>query len=345
MTHSVYIHFLAFNSINTHGRDVLEASLNSINVQENIDAEIVVTDNASTDSTYTDLNDLNKKLEFNLKRNESNLGFCGAHNKELLDFLSSDKEFFLITTHDVSFTPQAIYTLCEALENNKEYSFATPLFYRADEKLNPIEPKIVDASGMNLNNTLRHFDINTLPENELTTVFGGTGAALLINRDAIKKLVLDTPNENKSLYRIYPELEKNSTERIQLFDEAFFAYREDADLAWRASLLNIKTVCVKSAIAYHKRFVLPERRSILPDKINALGVRNRFLLQINNYSITQFPEAFFAGVVFRNLLVIIAVIVKERSSLIAFKELFILRKRAFKRRKVLFERVKSLRQR
>src|SRR2546430_5142538 len=68
----------------------------------------------------------------------------------------------------------------------------------------------------------------------------------------------------------------------QYFDEDFFAYREDADLAWRCRLLGWNSIYVPAAVAKHRRRVTPERRAELPREINYHSVKNRFLLRLNN---------------------------------------------------------------
>lgn len=335
----VYIHLLCYNSLNTHGKNVVEKSIKSFLAQKGVEFKLVVTDNASDDGTFEFLRELNKDIEFSLKRNEQNIGFCGAHNRELFEFISSEYSYFLVTTHDVFFSESCLNQLVLGIESNEDFAFATPVFYRADENLNCIEPKLVDAAGMYFTNSLRHFDSDILPSKDFEVVEGATGAALLVNKKHVENLVISETDKD-ALLKIYPELEFEFEKRVKLFDEAFFAYREDADLALRANLLNLKTVCVKNAIAYHKRVVLPEKRSVLPSKLNAISVRNRFLLQINNYSFKRNKGAFLNGIIFRNLLVVIGVFVKERSSLVAFKDLFYLFKRALLRRKELFSRVK-----
>ena len=49
----------------------------------------------------------------------------------------------------------------------------------------------------------------------------------------------------------------------QAFDEAFFAYREDADLAWRGRLFGWKAIRASAATAWHVRRVTPEVRAII----------------------------------------------------------------------------------
>ena len=56
----------------------------------------------------------------------------------------------------------------------------------------------------------------------------------------------------------------------EFLDEAFFAYREDVDLAWRAQLLGWRCRYVPAALARHRRRVAPGRRRRLPATINRL---------------------------------------------------------------------------
>ena len=96
--------------------------------------------------------------------------------------------------------------------------------------------------------------------NRLQYVFGASGAAALYRRPMLEEVSLGG----------------------EYFDEDFFTYREDADLAWRAQLLGWKALYVPHAVASHERKVLPERRRSLPDVFNMHSVKNRFLLRIKN---------------------------------------------------------------
>jgi GT2 family glycosyltransferase len=70
----------------------------------------------------------------------------------------------------------------------------------------------------------------------------------------------------------------------QYFDEEFFAYREDADLAWRAQLMGWQCVYTPKAVGWHVRRVTPERRKQLPHEINWHSIKNRFLMRAKNIS-------------------------------------------------------------
>jgi GT2 family glycosyltransferase len=79
----------------------------------------------------------------------------------------------------------------------------------------------------------------------------------------------------------------------EFFDEDFFAYREDADLAWRAQILGWRCLYIPAAVGWHVRRVTPERREQLPHLINWHSVKNRFLMRIKNCSAGLYLRLFF----------------------------------------------------
>jgi hypothetical protein len=100
----------------------------------------------------------------------------------------------------------------------------------------------------------------------------------------------------------------------EFFDEDFFAYREDADLAWRAQLRGWVCWYVPGARAQHGRRVTPERRKSLPPEINRYSVRNRFLLRLKNQPVVHVAR-FFVPALSRDLIVVGYVLLREWSSI------------------------------
>lgn len=303
---------------------------------------IVVIDNASTESPAELVFAAGPDIQF--IENKQNLGFCGAHNQAVKIFLQSNREFLVTVNPDLALDENALEELALVLVRTDQAGSACPKLYRADSELKPLLPLMLDACGMYITPALRHLDIGSgeLEQdsyNAQAFVFGGSGACLMMKRRFVEDMILSGV-ESESLYTVYPQLGFNTAQRVQLFDEAFFAYREDADLAWRAQLLGWRCVYVPKAVGYHQRLVLPERRAQLSTELNRLGVRNRFLLQLNNYSLALGIRCFVRGFIWRNLLVILGVILSERTSLGALKETIILARRALRRRALIFSRRK-----
>ena len=105
------------------------------------------------------------------------------------------------------------------------------------------------------------------------------------------------------------------------FDEAFFAYREDVDLAWRAQWLGWRCLYVPEARGFHVRRVLPERRALLPAEINMHSFKNRFLLRIKNMDAGTYAR-FLLPITARDAAALAYVVLREPSSLRAFSLLF-----------------------
>ena len=101
------------------------------------------------------------------------------------------------------------------------------------------------------------------------------------------------------------------------FDPDFFAYREDADVAWRAQLMGWRCIYVPYARGYHVRSVLPGNRRALPPEINMHSVKNRFLMRIKNMTSDLYWRNFFS-VTLRDVMVVGWCLLREHSSLQAF---------------------------
>ncbi|MGZ7080442.1 MAG: glycosyltransferase family 2 protein, partial [Thermoanaerobaculia bacterium] len=123
----------------------------------------------------------------------------------------------------------------------------------------------------------------------------------------------------------------------EIFDEDFFAFREDADIAWRGRLFGWRAINVPMAGGRHVRRVTPERRGDLPPEINMHSVKNRFLLRMKNEGVyLAIRNAPFELV--RDLIVIAAVLTIERSSLPALRWVWKNRKKIMRKRTLIQQR-------
>lgn len=345
---TLYVSLVLFRSFATHGRPVIERALSSLLSQEdftlNKNLFIVLIQNGREEKR--EAQEVSEHFGIHFVFHETNLGFAAAQNGAVKTALEKGSSYFLTFNPDLDLEPDALSRMVRALEEDPSAGSATPTLYRADSNLNPVKPLRYDGTGMTLTPSLRHFDrfseqpaqSKSLPKEY---VFGGTGACLLMRQDFLQDVSLIGEEYDKDLFLVYPELKAGQEERLPLFDEALFAYRDDADLAWRGGLLGWKCLYVPEAKGYHKRIVTPEVRTSLPSDINAASVRNRFLLQLNNYSLSLGPASFFKGLILRNLLVLVAVLFIERTSLKALKEVWLLKRRALERRRILFNKRKQ----
>jgi GT2 family glycosyltransferase len=347
---SIFISLVSFNS-DEHLASCLKAIAHQ---QVSTEVHVSAIDNGSDDNSVSVLREVleeiktkgsssiftHKELPFT-----QNFGFSGAHNINAARFLVSKYEYFLVINPDVKLSVDALDQFVTTSKRYSDNCIITPKLFRqsASQVTSQIkdinEYQVLDAAGMILNKELRHFDRGSDCKDSFFNeeeVFGGTGACLFIPKNIVKKLLLKGASRDKDLFKIFPQLETLYDERAPLFDEGFFAYREDADLCWRANHLGIKTIFSPSVTGTHVRKVLPTNRKNTSIILNGLSVRNRFLLQISNYwgeSVTK--ENIIHGFIIRNILVLLGVCLKETSSLPYLFGLVRLLPRAFERRRLL----------
>jgi GT2 family glycosyltransferase len=131
----------------------------------------------------------------------------------------------------------------------------------------PRKTNIIDSTGIFFTPNMRHLDrgaeeIDRGQYDRVQYVFGASGAAAFFRRDFIEAVSVEG----------------------EFFDEDFFAFREDGDLAWRAQVMGWKCLYTPAAVAWHVRRVTPERRKDLPLVINWHSAKNRFLMRGKNAS-------------------------------------------------------------
>ena len=315
----VLIHIVTWNSADTIARCIEHArAQRGFSLSD--DLVIRITDNASSDETVKRVQELGTVDGLELHINPVNLGFCGAHNQGAAQCIEGGFDAMLILNPDVGLFPNCLEEMFAALSNDSKRGMVTPKLLRAADDLSPLASKTIDAAGMILTPSLRHFDrgsgeVDSGAYERAEEVFGATGACVLLSRECISALALSSRVSDEPVWKIYPELRDGAESRVRLFDEAFFAYREDADLSWRAGRMGWRCIYTPTAVATHVRVVTPERRSELPSILNRLSVRNRFLLQLNNWDLSCGIASLLYGVLLRNIVVIMGVLLRERSSI------------------------------
>ena len=244
---------------------------------------IHVLDNASRDNTTG----LLRPYDLDLIRSPVNTGFAKAHNHLIRSFPA---DYVLVLNPDTVLRPSFLEELLGALQARPDAASATGKLLRMDGMT-------IDSTGIIMLRSQRHLDRGAgepdlgqydKPED----VFGASGAAALYRANALRDAAFDG----------------------QFFDEDFFAYREDADLAWRCRLTGWNAIYVPAAVALHVRRVTPERRAQLPAAINYHSVKNRFLLRLNNMTGSLYRRDFWP-ITLRDAAVIGYVLVREWSSL------------------------------
>jgi len=254
-----------YNSANS-----IEACLNSLLGQRYPSLEIVVIDNASSDQTRELLNQFRDRAQ--IVFSQQNVGFAAAQNR---GFSQANGDWLLSLNPDVILDSDFIAQLIAAADQDSKVGTLCGKLLRWMPGTIEERSKIVDSSGIYFTRTLRHFDRGAEEADRgqydrSEYVFGATGAAALYRREMIRDISVEG----------------------QFFDEDFFAYREDADVAWRAQLMGWKCLYVPTAVGWHIRRVTPERFQQLPLVINWHSVKNRFLMRAKNISAPLYRRVF-----------------------------------------------------
>lgn len=241
--------------------------------------EIIIVDNASTDKTKEILSQFNPPpaTSANITWNTENRGFAAAQNQAIQQ---AHGEWLLCFNPDLivqpDFIAQLVSAVTQAGAGSEEVGAVCGKLLRWSPGEQPEFTSILDCTGMYFTRNMRHLDRGAEETDhgqyeQMEYIFGASGAAALYRRQMVEDIRVEG----------------------EFFDEDFFAYREDADLAWRSQVLGWKCLYTPAAVGWHVRRVTPERREQLPDFINWHSVKNRFLMRIKNSSFGLYLRLFF----------------------------------------------------
>ena len=197
-----------------NARELLSEALDALEAQT-VEHDVVVVDNASTDGTAELVAE--RWPSVRVLRLPENLGFGRAVNRgvELVD-----TDVVVLVNNDVICEPDFLERLLEPLG---DAAMSAGILLQHDR------PGLVDSAGIELDGTLRSWDSfwnRPLEEVGGAEPAGPCGGAAAYRTDAFRE--------------------------VGGFDEAFFAYWEDVDLALRLQLAGHRCVRATRARALHK---------------------------------------------------------------------------------------------
>lgn len=172
----------------------------------------------------------------------SNLGFAAAYNILLRRAVAAGAKYFLIINPDIVLEPDCLAKLVEVLERNQYLGAVAPKVLRWDF-VNNRPTKQIDTCGIVAEPGLRFVDL---------------GQAVL-DRGQFDCHQILGPSGCCGLYRL-AALEDIKV-KDQYFDENFFMYKEDVDLAYRLKLAGWRCSLLPQALVYHDRSVAAQGNS------------------------------------------------------------------------------------
>jgi GT2 family glycosyltransferase len=235
---------------NWNGSRYLRACFQSLRAQRFRDFEVVLVDNGSRDDSLA-----LTAVEFPEVRVlalPENVGFAPAVNRGIQ---SCRSPYVALLNNDTEVDPDWLGELVGALESNPRAASAAAKMREHDEGCRDRLYGLGQAlTPDGTPHRIGGGEIDRGQWDGVREVFGACGGAALYRRT-----VLD---------------------EIGLLDEAFFAYLEDDDWAFRARLAGYHCVAVPSAVVYHVGSGTSGAGSPL---VFRLGTRNRVRLLLKNY--------------------------------------------------------------
>ncbi len=222
-----------------NGTKYLPALFESLKKQTFQDFEIIVVDNASSDGSTEILRcaclpvgmaqDDSQRMR--LIQNPVNVGFAAGHNQI---FALSQSPYYLALNQDVCLESDCLEKLIGFVEAHADASAVAPKLLKSREG------NEIDSLGLKVLRSRRVMEIKSdrpfgspafcgvAQDGTYKAVFGVSGACALYRRSAIEAAG-------------------------GLFDESFFAYKEDVDLAYRINSSGGKCYVLFAAVGYHDR--------------------------------------------------------------------------------------------
>lgn len=211
--------------LNWNGKELLEKFLPSV-VENSGEATIYVADNASTDDSVPFVRE--HFPEVKLIQNKENGGYAKGYNWALA---SLNEDLFVLLNSDVELTPGWLPPLIKEFEHD-------PQLYGAQPKILDYHKKdhfeYAGAAGGFLDKLgypfCRGRIFNALEKDngqydDIIPVFWATGACLVVRKEAFDK--------------------------VDGFDEDFFAHQEEIDLCWRLQTMGGRIKYIGTSKVYH----------------------------------------------------------------------------------------------
>jgi len=292
----------------------LPGCLESVAAQTHRPLEIVVADCASRDgSAETARAHAPLGIAFQAIELGENRGFTGGMNAA---FERTHAPFVLTLNADARPGPGYVARLVERALAHKNLRVGA-VTGRLVRPAAAGEPRRLDACGMRLTRTWRHLDrgsgeVDHGQWSRPERVFGATGAASLFRREALDDAAVGG----------------------EIFDPRFHTFREDAELCFRLRERGWEVLYEPAAVAEHRRFSLPERRSAMPASVNRQSLKNRYLLRIYHQTRGNLVRTLLPALA-RDAAALAWVLLRERSSLAAYGWLWRHRHELLERRRTI----------
>jgi len=204
--------------LNYNAGELLLNCIESIFKTKNIEYEIIVVDNVSTDNSHKKCKE--KFPQIRLIENKENLGYCEGNN---VGIRNANGEFIVILNPDTIVEPNWLDELMKAFLKFGDGMYQPKILATTDHNLILSTGNMVQLFGFGFSRGRGEKDSNQYDNDQ--NISYASGACLFTSSKIMKSL--------------------------SGFDSFLFAYHDDLDLCWRASLQGINSYYVHKSIIYH----------------------------------------------------------------------------------------------
>jgi len=263
---------LTIQVVGWNSADVLPKTLTTLSKIPRDAVVIRYIDNASADDSAALVRELLPHAD--VVELSDNKGFAGAHN---VGFARCTTDYVLTHDPDLIIDWPGVKQLVAAFDD--------PQVGAVQGKLYRTQEKIIDSAGI----------VHTLALNGRERGAGETDAG---------QFGKDTPllavTGACGLYRVSALLRVAEGDG-QVFDEDFFAYKEDVDLGWRLNRAGWRVLYKPVFVGYHRRTL--GRRGFIGWGLNPTGVWQRLQSARTRYSLRNWVWMIVKNVTFRQAVV------------------------------------------
>lgn len=205
---------------NYNGKNFLEKYFNSLNQDSDHIGEVIIIDNGSDDGSLEFIEKNSFNFPIVIIKNKENLGFAKAVNQGIL---KAKHELIFSLNNDAFLKKGSIKSMMDLMNNDNN------IFSVQAKMLQFNNPNLIDDAGDEYNLLAWSRKIgenqNTNKYSETFKIFSSCAGAAIYR----KSLLLE----------------------LGMFDENYFAYVEDIDLAIRGHINGYYNLCCPEAIVYH----------------------------------------------------------------------------------------------
>jgi len=200
--------------------------LKSIIIQKNNNIMVYIVDNYSTDNTLEIINEFQSDLPVNIISCKTNNGFAKGNNIGIKKAMDDGCELVFILNPDIKLEYNCIDNLTNKISSDESVGVVGPVVLYGNKPGN-----IIQGYGVTVN-------FKTQNKKDL---FGN------------ENLVQDLPSELMVDFVLGGAMMvKSKVLKVTgLFEEDYFMYNDELDLAYRIKKAGYKTICVRDAIVRH----------------------------------------------------------------------------------------------